>query len=413
MFSTGQNYNMHILFISDNFPPEVNAPASRTFEHCTEWVKLGHKVTVITCAPNFPIGKVFDGYKNKIWRVDNMNGINVCRVWTYIAPNEKFFKRTIDYLSFMVTSFIASMFIRKVDIIIGTSPQIFTACSAFLVGIFKKKPWIFELRDLWPESIQAVGAIRNKRLLKSLEKMEMFLYRKSTAIVSVTHSFKAKLIQRGINGDKIFVITNGVNLNNYGVKSRSNKLLETYNLNDRFVVGYIGTIGLAHSLDIILNFADENKDKSQYVFLIIGEGADKKRLLEIKNKKNIENVIFINSVSRNEIVDYWAILDASLVHLKKTDLFKTVIPSKIFEAMASAKPILLGVDGEANDIITETKTGVVFEPENVDDFAKKLNSLVYDKTLYRQLVNNGPKTAEKYNRKVLAKKMLEVIEMHA
>ena len=154
--------------------------------------------------------------------------------------------------------------------------------------------------------------------------MEMFLYRKSTAIVSVTHSFKANLVQRGINGDKIFVITNGVNLDTYGVRSRSNNLLETYNLNDRFVVGYIGTIGLAHSLDIILNFADENRDKTQYVFLIIGEGADKKRLLEIKNKKNIENVIFINSVSRNEIVDYWAILDASLVHLKKTDLFKTV-----------------------------------------------------------------------------------------
>lgn len=403
---------MHILFISDNFPPEVNAPASRTFEHCTEWVKLGHQVTVITCVPNFPTGKVFNGYKNNIWQIENLNGINVCRVWTYITPNEKFFKRSIDYISFMVTSFIASMFIRKVDIIIGTSPQIFAACSAFLVSVIKKKPWIFELRDLWPESIQAVGAMKNKKLLKFLEKVEMFLYRKSTAIVSVTHSFKANLIRRGINGDKIFVITNGVKLSAYRVKRRPNKLLEIYNLNDRFVVGYIGTIGLAHSLDIILKFAHENRDKKNYVFLIIGEGADKKRLLDIKTRDKIDNVFFINSVSRKEIVDYWAILDVSVVHLKKTDLFKTVIPSKIFEAMASATPILLGVDGEANDIIIKTKTGLVFEPENVDDFAEKLNSLANNKNLYTHLANNGPQTAEKYDRKVLAKNMLEVIEMH-
>ena len=139
----------HILFLTDNFPPEVNAPASRTFEHCREWVKSGCQVTVITCVPNFPKGKIFEGYQHKLWQVEFMAGIRVVRVWTYVTANQGFAKRSLDYLSFMLGSIVASFFIKKVDIIIGTSPQFFTVCSAYLVGIFKKKPWIFELRDIW------------------------------------------------------------------------------------------------------------------------------------------------------------------------------------------------------------------------------------------------------------------------
>ena len=165
---------MHILFLTDNFPPEVNAPASRTFEHCREWVREGHQVTVITCAPNFPKGKVFNGYKNRIWQQETMAGIRVIRVWTYITANEGLARRTVDYLSFMVSGFLASLFVKRVDIVVGTSPQFFTACAAFVVGLVKRVPWVFELRDIWPESIRAVGAMKQNTTISLLEKVEIF-----------------------------------------------------------------------------------------------------------------------------------------------------------------------------------------------------------------------------------------------
>ena len=162
---------VHVLFLTDNFPPEVNAPASRTYEHCREWVKAGHRVTVVTCAPNFPTGKVFPGYRNRLWSRETIDGIEVVRVWSYITANEGFLKRVLDYQSFMVSATIASLFVRKVDVVIGTSPQFFTACAAYAVGLVKRRPWIFELRDLWPESIKAVGAIKSGRAIAWLERL--------------------------------------------------------------------------------------------------------------------------------------------------------------------------------------------------------------------------------------------------
>jgi hypothetical protein len=150
---------------TDDFPPEVNALASRTFEHCREWVRAGHEVTVITCAPSFPKGRVYEGYRNALWQREDMAGIRVIRVGTYITANEGFLKRTLDYMSFMVSGFVASLFVREVDVVVGTSPQFFTVCAAYMSGLFKRRPWVFELRDIWPESIRAVGAMKSSRLL--------------------------------------------------------------------------------------------------------------------------------------------------------------------------------------------------------------------------------------------------------
>ena len=142
---------MHILFLTDNFPPEVNAPASRTFEHCREWVRAGHKVTVITGVPNFPRGKVYEGYSNRLWQRETMEGIQVIRVWTYITANAGFAKRILDYQSFMVAATLAAPLVHKVDVVVGTSPQFFTVCAAYVISRFKRIPFVFELRDLWPE----------------------------------------------------------------------------------------------------------------------------------------------------------------------------------------------------------------------------------------------------------------------
>lgn len=404
---------MHILFLTDNFPPEVNAPASRTFEHCQEWVKLGHKVTVITCAPNFPKGKVYDGYKNKLYQTEQMEGIRVIRVWSYITANEGFIKRILDYISYMFTSCFASFFVSRPDIVIGTSPQFFTACSAYLVGLFKRIPFVFELRDLWPESVKAVGAMDDSAIIRFFEKIELFLYKKATRIISVTESFKHTLISRGINGDKIKVVTNGVDSSRYSPREKDAELVKEHSLTGKFVAGYIGTHGMAHALETVLEAAkvlQNSNEGADIRFILLGHGAKKEALVQKAEAMSLKNVIFIDSVPKDEVVRYWSLLDLSIIHLKNTPLFTSVIPSKMFECMGMAIPILHGVAGESAAIVTDEKAGVIFEPENSDDLILKLLSIKNNPDQYRQLQDNCLIGAKKYDRSTLAQKMLNELE---
>jgi glycosyltransferase involved in cell wall biosynthesis len=404
---------MHILFLSDNFPPEVNAPASRTFEHCREWVKAGHQVTVVTGAPNFPKGEVFEGYRNRLWQQETMSGIRVVRVWTYITANEGFAKRTLDYLSFMITGFLASLFIRRVDIVVGTSPQFFTACAAYGVSVAKWIPWVFELRDLWPESIRAVGAMKESKALDLLEKIELFLYRRASAVVSVTNAFRDNLISRGIDGSKIHVITNGVDSKRFNPREKDSELLKLLGLEDKFVAGYIGTHGMAHALETLLDAAERLKTHPsghRYQILMLGDGARKSELVAQAQARRLDNVTFIDSVSKDEVVRYWSILDASIIHLRRTELFTTVIPSKLFECMGMGIPVLHGVKGESAAIVEQEAVGIVFEPEDADALCASLTRLAEDSALFEQFQKQGSTAAQKYDRSVLALKMLALLE---
>ncbi len=408
---------MHILFLTDNFPPEVNAPASRTFEHCREWVRAGHRITVITCAPNFPRGKVFDGYRNRLWQSEEMGGMRVIRVWSYITANEGFRKRIMDYMSFMVSGFLASLFVRRVDVIVGTSPQFFTACAAYMSGLFKRRPYVFELRDLWPESIRAVGAMDGEsKSFKALERLELFLYRKAAAVVSVTRSFKRNLVDRGIEGEKIAVITNGVDISRFHPMDKDPQLVEQYGLGGKFVAGYIGTHGMAHGLDTLLEAAERLRDKcleDRFSLILLGDGARKAELQEKAEDMGLKNVLFIDSVPKEEVPHYWSLLDASIIHLKKTDLFKTVIPSKLFECMGMGIPILHGVAGESAEIVEQEGVGLVFEPENGEALCDALISLAGDTKRLQQLRENCLAAAHQYDRKQKAKEMEKVLQQVA
>ncbi|MGV3468686.1 glycosyltransferase family 4 protein [Limnobacter sp.] len=407
---------MHILFLTDNFPPEVNAPASRTFEHCVEWVKAGHRVTVITGAPNFPRGKVFGGYRNRIWQRETMAGIHVIRVWTYIAANEGFAKRTLDYLSFMVASFLSSLFVRRVDVIVGTSPQFFTVCAAYASSLFKRVPWVFELRDIWPESIRVVGAIKQNQALDLLEKVELFLYHKANAIVSVTHAFRTSLIRRGVSGDKIQVVTNGVDVSRFTPRNKDDELLQLHGLQGKFVAGYIGTHGLAHALDTVLDAAKALKttaDGNRFRFILLGDGANKAALQKRARVEGLDNIIFVDSVSKDQVVRYWSVLDASIIHLKKDELFTTVIPSKLFECMGMAIPVLHGVEGESARIVESEDVGLLFEPENPEGLVNCLRRLADDPELFARFKTNGPLGAKRYDRSSLAGVMLEILNTQA
>lgn len=400
---------MHVLFLSDNFSPEVNAPASRTLEHCREWVKAGCSVTVITCAPNFPKGRVYDGYRNKLWSVEYIDGIRVIRVWSYITANEGFVKRILDYQSFMLSATIASLFVREVDIVVATSPQFFTACAGWIVGALKRVPFVFELRDIWPESIKAVGAMKDSFLIRTLERLELFLYRKAALIVSVTHAFKAKLIERGVDGSKIEVVTNGVDMSRFRPLPKDPELLLELSLRGKFVAGYVGTHGLAHHLETILDAADLLSSQGggeRFHFIFLGDGARKHALLENAARRGLTNVTFVDSVSKDDVARYWSILDVSIIHLKNTDLFTSVIPSKLFECMGMGLPVLHGVAGESAGIVRDADVGIVFESENAEELVRCLRRISDCESEFAAYRLNCLEAAKTYDRAALATKML-------
>ncbi|MBL1215443.1 MAG: glycosyltransferase family 4 protein [Ignavibacteriae bacterium] len=379
---------LHILFLTHYFTPEVNAPANRTFEHARRWVNDAD-VTVLTNFPNHPDGQIFEDYKNKLVQKENINGINVVRIWTFITPNEGFVLRTLNFLIYMFGAILYTLFSRiKFDVVIATTPQFFCGLAGKYISKIKRKPFILELRDLWPESIIAVGAIKNKTIIKILENIELNLYKSAKKIISVTRSFKENLVSRGIEKSKIEVMFNGVSFdvftNGAAIKDTE---LNNY-LNSGFSIGYIGTIGLAHSIFTLVKAAEKLKD-SNVNFIIVGSGAQRANIEREIKAKNLTNIKVFPIQSKDQIPSIINKLDIFCVHLKKDPLFKTVIPSKLFEGMAMKKPILIGVDGESRTIVEDAECGLFFEPENEIDLIDKIARIRDDKKLEETFGNNG------------------------
>ena len=401
---------MHILFLSHYFFPEGNAPASRTYENCKRWVRSGHKVTVITGVPNVPDGVIYEGYKNKIRQWEDIDGIRVLRVWTYIAPNKGVVKRTINYLSFMFSS-LQGVFVKDVDIIVATSPQFFCAMGGYLLSRLKRVPFLMEVRDLWPESIKTVGAIRNHRIIKALERLELFLYKKADYIVVLTESFKKIIKGRGIPEDKITVIKNGVEMEFFKPLKKPEEAKKTLGFDGKFVVSYIGTLGMAHALDCILSVAERTKEHENILFLFVGSGAEKDKLLKIKEDKSLKNVRFVGRQPKNLIPLYYECSDVCLVPLRKTQLFKTVLPSKIFEIMAMGKPIIQSVDGEAREMLEQSRAGIYVEPEDEQAVYEAILYLCRNPEECQIFGQNGRTFVEKnFNRDYWANEYLNVMK---
>lgn len=401
---------MRILFLSHYFPPEVNAPASRTFEHCREWVRSGHEVTVVTCAPNHPRGQVYDGYRNRVFQREEIEGIKVIRLWTYLSANEGFVKRTMNYVSFMLACILAVPRMPKCDIVISTSPQFFNGLAGFFVSRLKSAPWVLEIRDLWPESILAVGAIKNETVIRLLHWLESFAYRKCDHIVPVTDAFKRHMLEMGIDSDKITVIKNGASLDFYDHNQSDGGLRDELGLQGKFVAAYFGTHGMAHHLETILEAAEELKDDKRIVFVMVGDGAEREQLETRLAALELPNVLMLGQQPKSKMPNFWSMCDASLVLLRKTDLFKTVIPSKIFEAMAMAKPIILGVDGESKSIVEDARAGLAITPEGASELASTVASLAGDEVRCRELGQNGKDFVYRnFDRKVLAARYLTLL----
>ncbi len=368
---------MHVLFLTHYFPPEVNAPASRTFEHARQWVRQpGVEVTVLTNHPNHPHGVLYPGFRNAWFRRETMAGISVIRVRTLLAANAGFFWRTMSFLFYMVAAIAGSWRVRRPDVVVATSPQFFCAVAGYVVSRLKRRPFVFELRDLWPESIVAVGAMQASRLVRVLEALELFLYRRAAHIVAVTDSFKENLVRRGIPAEKISVLKNGVDLRRFQPRPSPAALRGDLGAEGKTVVSYIGTVGLAHAIDGIVEAATILRDAPDLLFLVVGDGADKARIEALVAQRGLSNLRVLPGVDKDRVLDYYALTDLNLVTLRGQPVFTTVIPSKIFEIMAMSRPILTTVDGECRRIIESAGAGIFVAPERPAEMVTAIRSLV-------------------------------------
>jgi colanic acid biosynthesis glycosyl transferase WcaI len=401
---------LRILFLTENFPPETNAAATRVYERALYWVKWGHEVTILTCAPNFPEGRIYSGYQNHWRQVEEMDGLRVVRVKTYMAANQGTLRRTLDFLSFMISAFVAGLFERRPDVIAATSPQFFAAVGGWALGAVRRVPFVFELGDLWPASIVAVGAMRPSLGLRMVEKLELFLYRRAAAVVALTHAFKQNLVTRGINAEKISVVINGVDTWRYGPRERDPVLAEEAGVTGKFVVGYVGTHGMAHALGNVLDAAERLRDEPAIVFLLAGGGAEREALVNEAERRGLTNVIFLPRQPKDRMPLVWSLCDAALVHLKDSDVFRDVIPSKMFEAMAMGLPVLMASPpGEASAILEADQAGLHVPAEDPDALAGAVRRLKDNPVLLKDLATNSLRAAPGHSREVQARDMMVVL----
>lgn len=403
---------MRLLFVCQYYPPEMGAPSARTFEHARQWAADGHDVTVLTGFPSHPTGVIPPEYRGKIFQREEADGIRVWRSWHWATPNEGFVKRTLSYVSFMCSAIVAVILHRaRCDAVVATSPQFFVAIAGYVISRMKRKPLILEIRDLWPEAIVSVGLLEPDALVtRILERIELFLYRKADCVIPVTEGARDDMIRRGIDPEKIHTVRNGANLTQFAPGPRDNAVRERFGLGDKFVVAYVGTHGMAHGLECALEAADRLGNREDIHFLFVGEGAEKPKLTSLAEDRRLPNITFVDHQPKAMMPLFLCAADACLVPLRRHKLFEGTIPSKIFEAMASGRPILLGVQGEAEKILTDAKAGIPVEPENPAALAKAILRLADDPQLGRELGESGTDyVREHFDRTVLARKMMDIL----
>lgn len=402
---------MKILFLTQYCPPEVGAPQNRIFEFAKQLKKFGHEVTILTAMPNYPRGEIFDEYKGKKIVNENFDGINIVRTGIYATKSKDFIKRLRNYVSFTWTSVAqGTRHIGRQDFIITESPPLFLGWSGYVLAKLKKAKFIFNVSDLWPESAVKLDVLHNEALIKASTWLEEFCYKKSAAVTCQTQGIVDNIINRGFDRRKVHLITNGVDTEFFKKGNRSNEYRESIGVKDKFAVVYAGIHGLAQGLEVVIDAAEILKKEKDIQFLFIGEGPEKPMLMEMVKEKKLENVIFLPMQSKKDMPKIIASMDATVVPLKKLDLFKGALPSKMFEALSSELPIVLAVEGEAEELINNAKAGIVVEPENEKAIAGAVLKLYEDKSLREELGRNGRAyVMEHFSREAITRRLEKIL----
>lgn len=404
---------MRVLFLSQYFPPEPGAPAARVSELTRCWARDGHEVTVLTAFPHHPTGRIPDEYRGYTLLREDFHGVRVVRTWIYATANQGKVRRSLGYASFALSATLwGQLHVPMPDVIIATSPQLLCGLAGAVVARMRGVPFILEVRDLWPESIVAVGAMpAGHPLIRALERVEQRLYVEASAIVVVTDTFRERLLERGIASEKLHVIKNGVDLERFFPEPRTTRLRAKLGYGDRFVAAYVGTHGMAHGLDAVLDAARRLVHDDRLRFLFVGEGAERARLEARAKDEALTNVTFLGSLPRDEMNEVYATMDVGLVSLRKSELFTTVLPSKLFEIFGMQRPVVLSVDGEARALVEASGGGVFVPPEDSARLAEVLLELAADGARCRAMGERGRRyVVARFDRTVLARRYLDVLE---
>ncbi|HEX8650333.1 MAG TPA: glycosyltransferase family 4 protein [Pyrinomonadaceae bacterium] len=403
---------MNIAYYSHYFAPEIGAPSARIYDLARQWLALGHQVEVVTCFPNHPKGKIYPGYRARSYMRESLDGIEVHRHWTYVTPNQGTIKKTLGHLSYLPSAFLLSTpHLKQPDVVIGTSPTFFAAMTAAAAAVRRRIPFIMEVRDLWPAVIVELGVLRNPYIISALERLELSLYTRATRIVTVTESFRANLIERGVPSEKVFTIPNGADPEFWQPTEAASGLRQSLGLEGRFVVLYIGAHGISHALSRLLESAALLREHPEIHLLFVGEGAEKERLLREAQSRELKNVQFLDSVPKERVREFYALADVCLVPLRDIKLFDTFIPSKMFEIMAMSKPIVASLRGEAADILRRSGASLLVTPEDSSAVAQAILHLYHHRDEAKAMGQAGRRfVVENYSRQSLAARYLNVLE---
>jgi glycosyltransferase involved in cell wall biosynthesis len=403
---------MRILFISQYFPPEMGAPAARTYDLARRWVAAGAEVTVVTAVPNHPTGVVPESYRKGWIFEERLDGIRVLRTWIYPAANRGFWRRSLNYVSFMLSSLLLG--VRRAgpaDVVIATSPQFLVGIAGWVASRGRGVPFVFEVRDLWPDSIAALDVLGEGLLMQILRRIEMGLYRQAALIVGVARSTRDELARRGIDPGKVVIIPNGADGEVFHAMEKYNGVRENLDLGRKFVVSYVGTHGMAHGLETVLQAADRLRGQDDIAFLFVGDGAQRADLESIARRMDLPNVRFLGVQPREKIPAYIATSDVSLVPLRRKPLFQKVLPSKIFEIMGCERPLILGVEGEAQDAVQEARAGLCVRPEDPGALSEAILDLYRHPEQAAEYGRNGRRYVRRnYCRDKLAQRYLQVLQ---
>ncbi|UCF80995.1 MAG: glycosyltransferase family 4 protein [Acidobacteriota bacterium] len=402
---------MRILYLSQYFPPEMGAPSARVCELSRHWANAGHDVTVLTAFPHHPTGVKPPHYRWRLWARERHYGVRVIRTYVLATPNRGL-RRAVSYASFFLSSMLLGMWLApRPDVLVATSPQLLVALAGYGLSRLKRCPFVFEVRDLWPRVIVEVGAMRRGWFIRWLERVELALYHRAVRVVVVTEGLKRNLVGRGIPADKVGVIPNGVD-------SRSpcpaSSIRSELGLDGKFLVAYVGTHGMSHGLEVVLDAAEKLRERSDVQFVMVGEGARKDALKEQARARGLANVHFLPEQPRERAQAILAASDAVVVPLRKLPLFEITVPSKLFEGMAAARPVLLGVQGEARRLVEEAACGYAFEPENGAALADSIHLLLQAPDEGRRLGEAGRAYVLKhYSRQKQAERYAALLEAAA
>jgi glycosyltransferase involved in cell wall biosynthesis len=363
----------HILFITPYYPPEKGAAAVRHSETASRLVKLGYQVTVLTTVPNYPMGIVPQEYRGQLIQQEDHEGVRVVRVWSYASPNRGFLRRILAQLSFgFLAPVLGGKAVGRPDLIIVESPPLFDAIAARILARFKRCPFIFVVSDLWPESAIQLGMLRNRLLIRLAEWLEWSTYQRAILVWAVTEGIRQSLLQRGLSAERVFLLTNGVDTAKFRPLPQARARAEL-GWDGRFTALYAGTHGLAHGLTTVLEAAERLRDRSDIRIVLVGDGPAKADLVVQAQRCGLKNVTFLEPQPHDRMPLLLASADVCLVPLRKVAIFEGALPSKMYEAMACARPLVLGVEGEARRMVEqEAGAALAVEPENAEALASAI-----------------------------------------